>query len=239
MDLALGQKKQRCRHFQRLGSPRNQGFARCLFGLDRWEALSHIEAMPQATLTGGPATETEVRENAEKYQGVIDSIATLIPVATRLPVLIRLLSAAADRALQGATSRPEWTKQLLRVQGDVVIAGLVRDNWDHIGNAASVQARFGIPGSTLHRFKDNGEVIAFRPAGKDSFVFPLDQFSGKKPAPWAAEIVKGLGNGAPALQFIFTPRTSLQNRCLMDLVRAKEPGAETAIHRALRRLTAE
>ncbi|AHF94140.1 hypothetical protein OPIT5_06350 [Opitutaceae bacterium TAV5] len=195
--------------------------------------------MSQSTVYRDTDLEPEVGAEVKKYQIVINGIAMLIPEKTRMATLVQLLSSAVRQELHQTTSRPEWTKQVLRIQGDAAIAELVRENWEHMGQAATVQARFGIPGSTLHRLKDRGEVIAFRPAETDPFVFPLDQFEGRKPAPWAADIVKGLGNGAPALHFIFTPRGSLGNRSLMDLVRAKDPEAGTAIHRALRRLTAE
>ena len=175
----------------------------------------------------------------EKYRAAVFGVTDLIPATIRGPVLLDLLALAVKEEIRHAISEPAWIRGALEIQGQAVLAGLIKDNWRRIGTTSDVIEKFGFSNSNLHRLKDDGKVICYRPEGEQEFLFPLDQFDHRIVQAWAADVVAALGNGSGAFHFIFVPRTDLSNRSFMDLYRESPSDGEAAMREALKYLTAE
>jgi hypothetical protein len=132
-------------------------------------------------------------------------------------------------------------RAVLRQRGTTVIYELVKANWAHLIPASVVREKYGVANSTLHRDKDSGRVIAFRGAsGANEFLFPEEQFSKGGVDGWARDLIAIVGNGAPALQFLYVGRPSLGGRSYVELLReAKTDEAIGIVKHGIARLGAE
>jgi hypothetical protein len=137
--------------------------------------------------------------------------------------------------IKSMTAKPEWLRGYLGRKGDVQVLGLLKLNGDHVGRSSTVREKYGIPPSTLHREKDTGKVIAFRPTKQDDFVFPLEQFGPDHVHEWPAIVIQAVGNGAPALHFLYVGRKQLGGESFAEAMReprgrgnAKPPPADLA-----------
>lgn len=136
--------------------------------------------------------------------------------------------------------RPAWLRTQLENAGETDVLRMLKANADFVGPTAFIVDRFQIPRSTLHREKDAGRVIAYRPAADDEFVYPFEQFSQNGAQPWAAEIVKAVGNGSAAIHFLYVPRKSLDDESFAEAMRdPRGRNVPALIAKALAKLTAE
>jgi hypothetical protein len=176
----------------------------------------------------------------EKFRGVIGALAEMFAQPLVLPMLNELLRDRVQKEYARLAAQPDWLRQHLELQGEVLLVQLLKANWEHLGGSAFVTRKFGIPRSTLHREKDAGTVIAFRPGKEDDFVFPLEQFEPGGIQGWADAVVRAVGNGAPALHFLYVPRKQLENESFAEALRTpKGRDVPALIRKTAARLAAE
>ena len=73
-------------------------------------------------------------------------------------------------------------------------------------------------------------MIAYRPTDDAEFIYPLEQFNKTDGVEsWAGRIVHAVGNGSPALHFLYTKRASLDFRSFAELLRLGGDEGEHAL----------
>jgi hypothetical protein len=154
-----------------------------------------------------------------KFRLAVESVAAFVSPGSVLPMLDELVHEQIQKDLAQLTARPDWLRGQLTLRGDAITAELLVNNRDHVAGTAYVCETFGIPKSTLHREKDEGKVIAYRPRRDAEFVFPLEQFEKGGAKPWAADIVNAISNGAPSIHFLYVPREQLGGVSFADTLR--------------------
>jgi hypothetical protein len=155
----------------------------------------------------------------ERVSRLIEAATYDLSPERKMEVLMRVLQDLLDRESRVPESLSQLLRSALRARGQALLMRLLRENWEHIGSAATVRERFSIANSTLYRAKEKGSVIAFRPPDGSDFLFPLEQFSSNKIAPWAAEVVHAGKNGAPAICFLYVKRRQMRWRSFADGLR--------------------
>lgn len=114
-------------------------------------------------------------------------------------------------------------RKILRRKGAELIARLLRQNREHLGTSKVVADRFRLAQSALHRARERGVAIAYRPLGSTEFLFPFEQFDvGGALHVWPRALVSAVGNGAPSLHFLYTKRLSLAGRSFAEALRARD-----------------
>lgn len=173
-----------------------------------------------------------------KFRSAVESVAAFVSPTSVLPMLDELLHEQIQKELSQLSARPEWLRKQLGRRGDAITAELLGGNRDYVAGAAYVCETFGLPRSTLHREKDAGKVIAYRPNKSADFVFPLEQFEKGGVYPWAEGIVDAVGNGAPAIHFLYVPREQLEGLSFGSALRDNQrPDALEVMGATLKRLT--
>jgi len=180
--------------------------------------MSHIPAKSSRPLGSGKSPGIPA-EPYERLQRTIDAVTYGIPSELRVLMVAEYLGEATQFEARKLSTRPAWLRTILRNRGGALVSKLLKDNWEHTGNSAAVREMFGIPPSSLHRFKDEGAVIAYRLDESGDFLFPLEQFIPNGIEDWAQVVVDAVGNGAPALHFLYTKRTSLDGRSFAEALR--------------------
>lgn len=182
---------------------------------------------------------TGVNTDPAKVRTLVDTALDLLTPQSTLAMLDGLLRERVRTEFQRLATTPDWLRGLLESGGDVLALQLLQANWPHVGRTAYVTEKYGIPRSSLHRGKDAG-VIAYRPTDQDDFVFPLEQFGPRTVHPWAATIIQAVGNGSPALHFLYVPRLHLGKQSFAEALRApKGRDVPALIGKAATRLSAE
>jgi hypothetical protein len=210
-----------------------------------WDDPYFMDRMSQVALTPSPADrqgEGGIRIAATseyaKFRSAVESVAAFVSPGSVLPMLDELIHEQIQKELTQLSARPDWLRGQLSLRGDAITAELLVKNRDSVAGTAYVCETFGIPRSTLHREKDAGKVIAYRPRKDAEFVFPLEQFEKGGALPWAAEIVEAVGNGAPAIHFLYVPREQLGGVSFADTLHAVDgPDTREIMQAALTRLT--
>jgi hypothetical protein len=175
-------------------------------------------APPRGDGTGSVAASPEYA----KFRSAVESVAAFVPPSSVLPMLDELIHEQIQKELAHLSARPDWLRDQLVLRGDTITAELLVNNRDHVAGTAYVCETFGIPRSTLHREKDAGKVIAYRPRKDAEFVFPLEQFAEGGVLPWAADIVAAVDNGAPAIHFLYVRREQLGGVSFATALRGAE-----------------
>jgi hypothetical protein len=134
-------------------------------------------------------------------------------------MLSRYLDEATRLGFRKLSARPPWLRTILRNRGDAVLLELLRENWEYLGTSATVRELCHVASSTLHREKDQGAVIAYRPLGSGEFLFPLEQFGEAGTSDWARAVVEAVGNGGPSLHFLYSKRESLGGKSFAQTLR--------------------
>jgi len=210
-----------------------------------WDDPYFMDDMSQVVLT---SRHTDLHHEVErkiaatpeyaKFRSAVESVAAFVSPGSVLPMLDELIHEQIQKDLAQLTARPDWLRGQLSLRGDAITAELLVNNRDNVAGTAYVCEAFGIPRSTLHREKDAGRVIAFRPGKEGEFVFPLEQFEKGGVLPWAADIVEAVGNGAPAVHFLYVPREQLGGQSFAAVLRdPKEHDIMTIMQTTLTRLT--
>lgn len=130
---------------------------------------------------------------------------------------------------------------LLRESGETLVLGLLKANRKHTGSSADVRQRFSISIFTLQQGRDADLVIAYCPPGEVDFIFPLEQFKRAGYHDWARAVIAAVGNGAPALHFIYTVRKSLAGLSFAEALRdgRQQRRVASELVEAANRLTVE
>jgi len=210
-----------------------------------WDEPFHRDDMSQVTLPpnhddpyDGAGPKVAATPEYAKFRLAVESVAAFVSPGSVLPMLDELIHEQIQKDLAQLTARPDWLRGQLNLRGDAITAELLVNNRDHVAGTAYVCETFGIPRSTLHREKDAGKVIAFRPGKEGEFVFPLEQFEKGGVLTWAADIVEAVGNGAPAIHFLYVPREQLGGQSFGAALRdSKEHDIMTIMQTTLTRLT--
>lgn len=210
-----------------------------------WDDRYHMDDMSQSVLSPKSGTRSDdgavsVAASPEyaKFRSAVESVAAFVPQASVLPMLDELIHEQIQKELTQLSARPDWLRGQLNLRGDAITAELLVNNRDNVAGTAYVCETFGIPRSTLHREKDAGTVIAYRPRKDAEFVFPLEQFIEGGVQSWAADIVAAVGNGAPAIHSLYIPRKQLDGASLGTLLRTGGRGdIPVLMHDILNRIT--
>ena len=184
--------------------------------LETWNDMSHIDAMSHFK---GPSPSFASPE-PDKVRKVLDTTIDLLTPQGGLELLTELLLERISTEYRHLSDSPDWLRLGLERAGEARVVEMLKANWPHIGRTAFVSERFGIPRSTLHRMKAAG-AIAYRPSDADDFVFPLEQFVPGTVLPWAGKIIEAVGNGAPALHFLYVSRRQLGDQSFAGALRAR------------------
>jgi hypothetical protein len=198
--------------------------------------------MSQTATERVPAVVIEDPVEIKKYPEISRLFDALIETLTpghKVDVVAKYLAQTSDDEYQMLLAKPVWSKMLLATRGDAIVIRLLKNNWEHVGTTAMVRMLFGIPSSTLHREKDQGGVIAYRRGIKGEYFYPLEQFAKDTIYEWAKELVNAVGNGAPALQFLYAERASLEGKSFADAFRENPAGTVEPFRKSIRRLIAE
>lgn len=92
-----------------------------------------------------------------------------------------------------------------------------------MGTAKIIAERYSVAKSTLRRGRDQGAVIAYRAPKTTEFLYPFEQFASRGVRrDWPAALVSAVGNGAPALHFLYTKRKSMAGDSFAEVPRALE-----------------
>ncbi len=192
-----------------------------------WDDPYFMDHMSQVALTPRPADRQGAGGNQiaatpeyAKFRSAVESVAAFVSPGSVLPMLDELIHEQIQKELTQLSARPDWLRGQLSLRGDAITAELLVNNRDNVAGTAYVCETFGIPRSTLHREKDSGGLIAYRPRKDAEFVFPLEQFEKGGALPWAADIVEAVGNGAPAIHFLYVPREQLEGVSFAEALRA-------------------
>ncbi len=201
--------------------------------------MSQIALTPNhGDLYQGAGPKVAATPEYAKFRSAVESVAAFVSPGSVLPMLDELIHEQIQKDLAQLTARPDWLRGQLTLRGDAITAELLVSNRDHVAGTAYVCETFGIPRSTLHREKDAGKVIAYRPRKDAEFVFPLEQFAEGGVLPWAEDIVAALGNGAPAVHFLYVPREQLGGQSFGAALRdPKEHDIMTIMQTTLTRVT--
>lgn len=177
----------------------------------------------------------------DRVSRTIDAVTSDLPPGMSSLILSEYVGRRAQEELEHLSRRPDWMRASLLRAGQDVLVRLAKENWEHAGTSATVRTRFGIATSTLHRAKDEGQVIAFRPSAEGEFMFPLEQFTQGEIEEWPEKVVAAVGNGGPSLHFLYTKRASLDGRSFADIFRQDTDRTEAIrlITEAAERLGAE
>lgn len=172
----------------------------------------------------GPSPCGPIMQSPEyaRFRKLVDAAIGYAPPAAALEMLHAVLAEHLQQQIRTVSVRPEWIRGALEQKGDLEILELLKANSDHLGRSSTVQDRFGIPPSTLHRENGAGRAIAYRPTKKDDFLYPLEQFEAGRLKDWPADVIGAVGNGAAALHFLYVPRKQLESRSFAQALR--EPG---------------
>ncbi|RWQ32463.1 antitoxin Xre/MbcA/ParS toxin-binding domain-containing protein [Mesorhizobium sp.] len=81
-----------------------------------------------------------------------------------------------------------------------------------------LEARFGIPRSTLHWWQRHNDVVALR-KGARKHVFPLAQFIDGRPAPGIRQVLSLIVNPRPAWLWLTSPSPRLDGRIPIEMLR--------------------
>jgi hypothetical protein len=177
----------------------------------------------------------EIAEKPGVVRSIVASVTQLLPPLARMDLLLdelfrEALDAAHKKVAQDRLAR------CLKASGRVAVAHALQ----HIGavaTASEIAAQFRVDRSTIHKWKKAGSVIALRVGDED--CFPTVQFAGGEPAPWAAVLVKVVGNGEGAIHFLGAPRDSLDGRSFAEAIEEGAPDIESTLESAVQRLASE
>lgn len=202
--------------------------------------MSHPAASSPQELDVGGFPETHI-SGYGLLSRTIDAVTREWPPGWRSILVSQYLGRSTRNELRVLFARPEWLRAILLQQGHEVLTRLLKENWEHVGTSKIITELYGVPPSTLHRDKDRGAVIAYRPADTTEFLFPFEQFAaGGIRRDWAGALVSVVGNGAPALQFLYVKRRSLAGRSFAEALRAGDSEeTNTILLSAIERLAAD
>ena len=170
----------------------------------------------------------------------IEAVTHNLAPETKMLLLAKYQGDVTEGELKLLSAQPAWVRAVLRRRGATLVLNLIKENWAHMFSASAVRDIFGIPSSTLHRDKDGDRVIAFRVPGATEFLFPAEQFSPGEVDVWARDLISTVGNGAPALQFLYVKRPSLGGKSFAETLRGvKTPETIENLRHGIARLGAE
>jgi hypothetical protein len=130
-------------------------------------------------------------------------------------------------------------RRRLERAGERLVARLLQANRPYVGTADEIATRLGISISTLRRLRAEGRVIYSRAKGGAEDLYPLEQFAAGATHSWAAEVIATVGNGAPAIHFLYVARRSLGDRSFAELLRGDAAGVvPSLVRKALGKLIA-
>lgn len=185
-------------------------------------------------------TATSESPDLPAFRALIDAAARFIAPKDTLSFLEIILDERIRQEFERLTAQPEWLRFHLHQKGDAILLRLLQANLDHLGSSSVVRDKFRVATSTLHREKDAGRVIAYRPGAQADFVFPLEQFAPDLIQKWPAAIIAAVGNGGPALHFLYVSREQLGHQSFAEALRHPAGRDVPAlIERTARRLVAE
>lgn len=86
------------------------------------------------------------------------------------------------------------------------------DDWaGPVAGPTLIERHFGIPRSTLHRWRQRNEVVALNTRTSKKPVFPLRQFVDGRPAGGIPEIIRAFGDHRSAWQWMITANPRLDD----------------------------
>lgn len=174
----------------------------------------------------------------QRFRKLVDAAIDYAPPRKSLRMLEAILSERLRHEFHVVATRPEWMRRSLEHKADVQLLELLKANSDHLGRSSTIRQRFGIALSSLHRDNASGRIIAYRPTEKDDFLYPFEQFANGRVEEWAAEVVGAVGNGGPALHFLYVPRKQLGGRSFAQALREPaDSGVVGLIRKTVARLT--
>ena len=216
--------------------------------LTLWEGSSLLDAMSHTVASRSISRAALVEagdipsESYDMLRRTIDAVTHQLTPSLRALMVAEYLGQTTRLEARKLSAHPGWLRMVLRKRGDALVVKLLKDNWEYTGNSASIREQFNIPTSTLHREKDAGHAIAYRPDETGDFLFPLEQFNTNGLQDWASEVVRAVGNGTPALHFLYTKREIMKGKSFAEALR--ENRSENAhvvelLLKATRRLAVE
>lgn len=91
------------------------------------------------------------------------------------------------------------------------------DDWaGRVAGPTLLERHFGIPRSTLHRWRKLNQAVVLNTRTSQKPVFPLKQFVDGKPAAGIAEVLEVFGDHKKAWQWLISPQDAFANCAPID-----------------------
>lgn len=133
----------------------------------------------------------------------------------------------------------QFLRAALELHGQEIVEELISTNAGHLLSIAEVGRKYCWAAADLISAIEAGRVIACR-RDDGCLMFPAEQFGTGGVHEWAAAITRTVGNGPPALHFLYVSRTSLGSSSIAELLRkGDEKAACRAIRAVIRKLKAD
>jgi hypothetical protein len=156
-----------------------------------------------------PRLASSAAEAAEFLDGLLRKL--------RIPNQI-LLTVVGCRLLaeQKTTANDLW--RMLSLRGEAKAAETVAQIGDAI-SAEGIGRLLDIQKSAVHKAKKENRLLAFSLPARVGDFFPVFQIEKGKVQPWIPRLLRFIGNGLPAIQFLTVKRKSLEGESYFDLLR--------------------